>query len=97
MTMKTSMLAPISTYPAALTCRARPADRMRGSDASIDAPAPSNAIAIMVSRLRIQSMAIQLLAMRFEYASTKSAAALLPREKDFIASSCRMDSASILI
>jgi hypothetical protein len=31
------------------------------------------------------------------YASTKSAAALLPRENDFIASSCRIDNASILI
>src|SRR5437762_12937227 len=35
--------------------------------------------------------------MRFEYASTKSAAALLPREKDFIASSSRILSACILI
>ena len=70
-----------------MRCRARSAlivPRICSTLAAVEAMAPATASVITASRLRSQSTAYDL-PTRFEYACTKSAAALLPREKDFIA------------
>jgi len=56
--MKSSMLVAINPYPAALSVRASPEARTRGSVAITDAIAPSTASTITVSRRVSQSTAI---------------------------------------